>query len=160
MFWKVMSSTLVTPWLMRIGNHSPQASNSASSTDLERIQFPHCHCFFSDFRGDETFTTSGSGCRVPSSSPSLSCCQSSGNLSWRLFQKIVKGLNANQWHSFWGTASAHEQVAQVCVFKKGTQNTGCWQQQVHLRKKCYHSCNIDLVWESTGFNGLQILGSD
>ena len=37
-------------------------SNLASVTDLKRIQTPHSLCC--DFRGDKTFTTYWSGCRV------------------------------------------------------------------------------------------------
>ena len=62
-------------------------SNSASATDLKRIETPQSLCC--DFRGYKTFTTRR---QSSSLSPSLSPCWSSGNHSRRLFQKTIEGL--------------------------------------------------------------------
>ena len=49
-------------------------------------------------------------------------CQSSGNHSYRLFQKTIKGLIANllnQWQSSWGSA-----LEQLALVRRASTNTG------------------------------------
>ena len=103
-------------WTRRVGNDSPLASISASSTDLKRIQTPHS--LKRDFSADKTFTTSWScgtaaaefkfetkfkrnfspreASRLkfkPVQEEPSSHCLSSVNYSQRLFQTIIEGFD-------------------------------------------------------------------
>ena len=91
--------------------------------------------------------------RLQSSSlnPNLSPCQSSGNHSRPLFQKTIEDFDCKingRALSSWNLAPA--QLGQV---RKASTNIGhfkvgssrCQQWLVCPGKKCYHSCNTDLV---------------
>ena len=84
-------------------------------------------------------------------SPSSSPCRSPGARYRRLFKKMIEGLIANQWPSSWRRAPA--EVGRVGWASTNTgrflvDSSRCWQRLARLRKKCYHSCDTDLVLES------------
>ena len=124
---------------MRVGNKSPLASISASSTEIKGIQTPH--------------------------SPRLSPCpRSFGNYSRRLFKRQSKVLTANhlqrrqtQFWLFWlGLWLWQARTAWNTGHLRIDHHPGssCGPKPVRLRpgKKCYHSCHTDLFRESKRFN--------
>ena len=125
-------------------------SNLASVTDLKRIETPHSLCC--DFGGYKTFTTRWSGGTVqvwvqvwaPACHLAISPkAVPEGNRKFR---------GQNQLPSSWSRS-------QALLVRLASTDTGsflvccsrCWQRQALLRKTCYHSCDTDLVQESTRF---------
>ena len=121
-------------------------SNSASVTDLKRIETLHSLCC--DFEGYKTFTTCWSGSRVQ---VWVQVWAPAGHLAISL-KAVPEGnwrfRGQNQQASSWGSSPAL-----LALVWRANTNTGrfrvgssrSWQHPARLRKRCYHSCYTDSV---------------
>ena len=141
----------VTPvWGMSVGIDSQLVSTLASSTDIKRVQTQHTL-----FRVSELILLYNSLVRRQSSSLSpssnLNPCLSSGNSSWRLFQKsqekTIEGFDCK----INGRARGLVGLASKNTGHFWVSGSRCWPRQACLRKNCYHSCKTHLVLESKMF---------
>ena len=138
---------------MSLTNLTSLGSNSASVTDLKRIQTPHSLCY--DFGGYKTFTTHWSGgtfqvwVQVRAPAGHLAICLKAvpeGNQRFR---------GQNQRPSSWGRSPALPEQA-ACAGWKGEHKHRAfpsWRQSLRaatgLLETCYHSCDTDSVQEPT-----------
>ena len=114
-------------WWMWVDIDSMLSSISAFQMDLERIQTPHS--LFWDSWAEKTFYNllftdiQAAEIKFESNLASLSPCLSSGNHSWRLFQKPIKGFDCKM-AKLLGQHSGT--LAQLWLVWLASTNTGCF----------------------------------
>ena len=151
-------------WGMRVVKDSPLASISASSKHLKRVQTPHSLLW--DFWAEKPSSLVGQVAESKFESK-LEPCHLFGLVnpeaySGRQNENFVCKINGP------ALGAALQQGLGRLDLQAQTQGPGCflvdcsrrWPQLVRLRKKCYHSCYADLVWDSKRFLWFVNFGSD
>ena len=95
-------------------------------------------------------------------------CGFSTNLKWIQTPHTFKLESKSKFKPLQGYLAWGSAPAQLGLVRLASTNSGCFlvgcnscgQLQASLRKKCYHSGNTDLVWESNMLQWFSILGHD